>query len=158
MKIGKGIEPKQKPLYIQFGKYVLSNRSLDKNILNIKYPSLIGIKHLPKKNISQTFKELITNMIRTQELDKKIYNKLAEEEQDYLIHILYECGLQDSFGMSGKGTPYNVDTDRWTLLKGQVISGQNNEAVLKELKTLTKKLLDKGLLDRQQAMDLILML
>lgn len=155
VRIGGGISIQDRPLYQHLGRYIIHIPSLTKNVLNVKYPSMVSIKALPKRPISTMFKNLMFEMLDTENFNKKYYNILDEEEQDLVRDVLYQAQIGEKFGFGLKDTPYSTIIDRFNLLKSQVIAGNNNKEVISELKTLTSKLVDKSVLNKGDGFELL---
>lgn len=155
VRIGGGIDRQERPLYQKLGRYIIHVPSLTKNVLNIKYPSMVSIKSLPKRPISTMIKNLIFEMLDNQDFSKKYYNVLDEEEQDLIRDVLYQAEIGEKFGFGLKDTPYSTIIDRFNLLKSQVIAGNNNKEVIRELKQLTSKLVDKSVLNKGDGFELL---
>lgn len=155
VRIGGGIERQERPLYQKLGRYIIHIPSLTKNVLNVKYPSMVSIKSLPKRPISTMMKNLLFEMLDNGDFNKKYYNVLDEDEQDLIRDVLYQAEIGEKFGFGLKDTPYSNIIDRFNLLKSQVIAGNNNKEVITELKQLTSKLVDKSVLNKGDGFELL---
>lgn len=142
VKLGKGLPENQRGIrYAQFGKYVIHLPSLDKQTISIKYPSILSIADIPNKHVSLKFVELIRHYLATDILDKGMFNGLDQEEQEFFYYLARRCSLDT--GMSGGGMTdrEKKEMERFELVRGQVIAGNNAPELLKELKQYLLKFL-----------------
>ena len=95
----------EEPKYIQFGKFIINNQDLKKNILNLKYKSMGIIPDLNKKiKISDDLKDIIEEICSTNNLSKVLYKRLSEKDRKILDIILTKSTLNEKFGLK---TSYN---------------------------------------------------
>lgn len=133
------------PRVVQFGKNkLLLNKLYYKNILSIKDSKGHNIERLPIERVSDDFVKLIMMTYETgAEEDKLIknINKLEENERDLLNLILEISGLNKKNNIDGKKND-NVKKlkDRLNLVQSQIMAGNNNPEVKKELKEIVNKL------------------
>lgn len=133
------------PRIVQFGKNkLLLNKLYYKNILSIKDSKGHNIERLPIERVSDDFVKLIMMTYETgAEEDKLIknINKLEENERDLLNLILEISGLNKKNNIDGKKND-NVKKlkDRLNLVQSQIMAGNNNPEVKKELKQIVNKL------------------
>jgi hypothetical protein len=148
IKIGRGIAPNEERPYTkhvrhaQFGKYIIHLPSLDKMTVNIKYPSALNIADIPNRQVSGKFVKMIYNMLETDMLDKGMFNALDEDEQSFFYYLARRCDVD--IGMTGNGMMTEKDKkdmERFELVRGQVIAGNNSPELLKELKQYLLKFL-----------------
>jgi hypothetical protein len=148
IKIGRGLPPNEERPYTkhvrhaQFGKYIIHLPSLDKMTVNIKYPSALNIADIPNRQVSGKFVKMIYNMLETDMLDKGMFNALDEDEQSFFYYLARRCDVD--IGMTGNGMMTEKDKkdmERFELVRGQVIAGNNSPELLKELKQYLLKFL-----------------
>lgn len=150
VKLGKGLPENARGIrYAQFGKYIIHLPSLDKHTISIKYPSVLSIADIPNKHVSQKFIDMIKQYLATDTIDKGMFNNLEEEEQEFFHYLTRRCAVDT--GMSGAGAMTDrerKDMERFELIRGQVIAGNNAPEVLKELKQYLLKFLSEKRITR----------
>ena len=159
IKVGKGIALKERqPHYKTFGKYVIHmGHLIDKNIANFKYPSLGSIASIRPLNISDDYKEFILDTLENERPNERILRKLPIEEQKHFERVILGAGLLDTFQIKRVGDKdEKKEVDRFNILRGEILAGNNNEDVIKELKGLVVKFINEGKIRRQEGLNMLM--
>lgn len=159
-KVGSGIKPnKENETYSrfrEFGRYFIHVPSLAKCLMNIKYPSNCAVTNIPPRFVSQPFISMVEKILDSGIWDKGEFNKLSEEEQDYFITLARKCEFDTTIGMGIRLTKKeSKDYERFELLKGTVVAGNNSPEVLNELKSYILRFLNDGRLPKRVGHDLL---
>jgi hypothetical protein len=161
-KMGKGIqsndEVKEYGRYRAFGKYMIHVPSLKKSMINVKYPSLVSVATIPQKYVSKDFINMLDELLNTNIFNKSKFNKLDEDEQNYFRFLADKCDFDLAIGMGVGETMTSREKeeyDRFEVLRGSVIAGNNSPEVLKELQQYIIKFINQKRLPRQQGHDLL---
>lgn len=156
--VGKGIEVEEQPTYRTFGKYVMHIPHLtEKNILNLKYPSLGSIPSIKPMTISEDFKDFVIDVMNTGRVNDKAFNSLHPHEQKHFERITKGAGLLDTFKLKRSGDDEEKEeVDRFNLLRGNYLGGNNSPDVLKELKGLVVKFINDGRIARNEGLNLLM--
>ena len=138
------------PKHIDFGNVVLLlNQLYFKNRLSIKYKSLSEIKGFKSVKVSDTFVDLIMNILNGKEYTDKI-KLLKTDEKELFNLLLYKSGIH-------KIVPNETDDvrqklkERFLITEGEIRAGNNNLAVFKELEDITWKLSHLGAFSKKVA-------
>jgi len=127
------------PTYAKFGNLViLLNKLFYKNILSLKTKTGHTIDGLKNTKISDTLVEIIMRMYRDENVDGLIKN-LNSTETNLYNSILYMAGLHKKFKSKHNETLEDLK-ERFKVCEGEILSGNDNPEVLKELKELLLKL------------------
>jgi hypothetical protein len=156
-KIGGGIEVQSKPTYAQFGKYAIHLPQLhNKNTLNIKYKSLGAIPTLKPITISDDFKDFIMETLEKKSVNERALMKLPPHEISYFERAVAGAGLLETFKMKRSNTDdEKKDLDRFNILRGELIAGNNSDKLVKELRSLIVKFLNTGRIHKAEGMNLL---
>ncbi len=156
--VGKGIDVEEQPTYRTFGKYVMHIPHLtDKNVLNLKYPSLGSIPSIKPMTISEDFKDFVIDVMNTGRVNEKQFNSLHPHEQRHFERISKGAGLIDTFKLKRSGDDEEkAEVDRFNLLRGNYLGGNNSPDVLKELKGLVVKFINDGRIARNEGLNLLM--
>lgn len=161
-KIGAGLksnaEVKEHGNYREFGKYMISLKNLRDGLIDVKYRSLARVDTFPRKYVSNIFVEMIEKLLDTNMLDKSIFNKLTEEEQDYFKLVAKKCDFDLAIGLGLGQTMTDSERkeyDRFEVLRGSVIAGNNSPEVLTELRQYILKFLNEKRMPKPQGHDLL---
>ena len=157
-KIGEGLKYEPEPTYRQFGKYVINIPQLkERDILNVKFPSLGRIPQFKPTPISDVMKEFILELLDTGKVSNRIYEQIPIEERQLFEKIATGAGILNALKL--KRTISNddkEDNDRFTLLKGEYLAGNNSVALLKELRKLVVKFMSQGKISKHDGMNLLI--
>ena len=156
--VGKGIDVVEQPTYKTFGKYVMHIPFLlDRNVLNLKYPSLGAIPSIKPLTISDDYKEFIIDVMNTGRPNEKAYSQLPTHEQKHFERIVKGAGLVDTFKLKRNGDDEEKkEVDRFNLLRGNYLGGNNSPDVIKELKSLVVRFINDGRIARNEGLTLLM--
>ena len=156
-KIGGGIAVQSTPTYAEFGKYAIHLPQLhNKNTLNIKYKSLGAIPTLKPITISDDFKDFIMETLEKKSVNERALKKLPTHEISYFERAVAGAGLLETFKMKRSNTDEEKkDLDRFNLLRGELIAGNNSDKLVKELRSLIVKFLNTGRIHKAEGMNLL---
>jgi hypothetical protein len=145
--------------FIPFGRFVINKNRLDKGVLAIKRPSGSVIAQFPSQRISPKVQKILTNIIGGSLHSFEDYSELDDDERTYL-HKLSEFSNIDSRLRlpAPKLNKDDQDTNRFEILKGQILAGNDNPSMVKEFKLLILKLSRNKLLPSGQTKDLLMTL
>ena len=126
-------------------------------MLNVKYKSLGRIPQFKPVPVSDIFKEYVVDVLESGKHNQRHYEQVPIEERKMWEKIVSGAGLGNTLKI--KKTISNNDKDdmeRFEMLKGQYLAGNNNVSVIRELRRFVVKFLSEGKLKRNQALDLLL--
>ena len=161
IKIGKGIEKHiDEPKFRAFGKFMILMPQLRKeNILNLKYQSNGPIPSIKPVKIDDNYKEFVIDVLDSGRVNDRHYKSLTEPEQMHFIKITRGAGIFDHLKL--KNENHNKETEelkRLELLLGECEAGNDNEKMIKEAKTLIKKYVSNGRINKNKGMDMLMTL
>jgi len=158
IKVGSGISldetSREKPYY-EFGRYVIHIPSLKKQVLNLKYPSLSTISTIPKRDISSNLTAFFLDMVENSKVNKTLYDGLHDEDKKIFHHLTEQAEVCETLGFGMKIIGDKDDYDKFLLLKGELIAGNNSPQVLKELKTYVLRYMSEGRLNRRDGFSIL---
>lgn len=127
------------PTYAKFGNLtILLNKLFYKNILSLKTKTGHTIDGLKNTKVSDALVEVIMKMYYNENIDS-LLKTLSNAEKHLLNSILYMAGLHKKFKSNPNETLEDLK-ERFKICEGEIISGNNNPEVLKELKDILLKL------------------
>lgn len=158
-KLGHGIPANNSPRYLEFGKYCIHKDSLKHNILNVKYKSsFCSVPFLERQHVTSNFVDLLMNMIETHQFNPRLHNRLSKDEKHLFYNLIVKSELEDLLegsGMKLYDEDHMKDEERFELLKGSIMAGNNSPDVLREIKVLVLKFLANGKMKRNDAYKLL---
>jgi hypothetical protein len=153
-KIGSGISILNTPKHLEFGKFVIDKHRLDQQgILHFKHKSLGNTKFKPLP-VSEDTKELMNDVLSTGKMNHKHFSKLPNNEQSYLYNVIQGAGLLEHFKL--KLPNDKEDENRFEILKGEYLAGNNSIPLIRELRALVVKFSNEGKITKRQMTDLLL--
>lgn len=154
IKFGAGISAPSEPRYDQFGCYLIHVPSLSKNRLNIKFPSLASHPKIPQRIVSDELVALITKILETGQMNAPLYAALPQQDKDFFDNLAHMCKIGGKLGIAKKEN--NADMQRFQIVRGEILSGNDAPQLIKELKHLTLKLVTEGKIPKRSAHDLLI--
>jgi len=157
-KIGKGVSFEAEPNYRQFGKYVINMPQLkERDILNVKFPSLGRIPQYKPIAISDVFKEFILELLDSGKVSQRIYDQIPIDERQLFERIATGAGLAHKLKLKRTITDEDkADNERFAILKGEYLAGNNSVALMKELRKIVVKFMTQGKILKQDGMNLLM--
>jgi hypothetical protein len=155
------IKPVRSELYYSFGVFAVHKKSLGDNILNLKYKSFSQVHKFPKRQISADLRDILVDAIETKKINNKLFSALTDSDKHFLTELVSEAKLKDQFAnifktKVGDGIAVNENPfDRFEILKGQLIAGNSNPEVKKELRLLVQKFMKDGLIEKRDGFGIL---
>jgi hypothetical protein len=143
--------------FIGFGVSEINKRSLDKNIVKIRRPSSkSNYMDLPSKRVSPHMKKIIERIVGggMPEFDDLV--KMDNDEKIYLNKLLEKADLKGRLSVPTPSKDQEEkDIHEFDLLKGQIMSGNDNKELVRRFKLLIRKLSRNQLLPRAEVNDML---
>ena len=155
------VRPDRSDLYYSFGVFAVHKKSLNDNILNLKYKSFSQVHKYPKRQISEDLKDILVDAIETKKINNKLFNALTDSDKSFLTELIVEAKLKDQFSnifktKVGEGIAVNENPfDRFEILKGQLIAGNSSNEIKKELRLLVQKFMKDGLIEKKDGFGIL---
>lgn len=153
---GKGVEQNKKERYSQFGRYYIHIPSLKNSILNVKYKSLAVVDGFPRTLISESLKIFLLDLVESGKINFSLYSKLSKEDQDLFHSLARKAEVDDALELTSMNTETETKRmDEFLLLKSEVLSGNNNVDVLRQLKKYILEFMKEGRMRRNDGLELL---
>ena len=162
IKIGRGLEiEEKKPVYVQFGNFIIHKKQLfDDNILNLKYKSM-GSTLIKRQVLTDPLTQLFKDVIEYNKINQKDYDNLSDNDKKIFDNVIDKAYLNELIKynrvVSGKGIinsdmlNINNEIQRFKILKGQILAGNDNIDLKNEFKILLKKFTDLNRIDKSES-------
>jgi hypothetical protein len=148
IKIGRGLNPDDKPKFIQFGKYLLNQPHLyNDSKLTLRFPSGGAIPQFKPSIITEDFREFLIDLIENEKMSQPLYKSLNDKEKKFFEKICKGAGLVHKFNIKPSNLTDDIEQkelNRYKLLVGEVEAGNNNKDLIKELRALVIKFSKDG--------------
>lgn len=146
----------KEPRFIGFGINEINNEKLKNNVLSIRRKTRTNIMGMPQRNISDKFKGVIKTIMGGGVPKFKDLEGLDEEEKEYLHKIVSKSELEDKLSIPAPSKDkYEKMVNEFEIMKGQIMSGNDNREYVKKFKLLVMKLVRNGYIPKNQAFELV---
>ena len=155
--VGKGIGAS--PVitrYTGFGKYILDNPALENNILQLKSKSQVPIPHLASRRISDAVKNVVKKISGGTIPNYSDIEGLTADERSYLNNVGQKSQLPEHFVTPKDKNAEQKEQDRFDILRGQILAGNDNSSLVKEFKFMLLKFANTGRVPKQEAQDILM--
>ena len=148
----KAVLPKE--VYSQFGRYLINNHRLNDDILMLRSKKGGAIPTLPTEKVSKSLIKAVSKIIEGKSIDYDDINQLNDQEKEHLGTIVSKSHLADQFKIP-KTCQVDTENNRFEILKGEILAGNNSPSAIKEFKLLIVKLMNKNRLPRRQGTEIL---
>lgn len=139
--------------HFTFGKYRISVRRLKENVLSITTEKKSPVSsHL----ITDAVKTILLDYKDTGKFNVDAYLKLQGDDKKILNDLLIKSEMDDQLGIRIRDDELSDLIDRYELLRGQILAGNDAVEVRKELKHVVLRLVRLGKLPVKKSHNLLL--
>tara|TARA_R110000744_G_scaffold361419_2_gene469184 strand:+ start:1393 stop:3126 length:1734 start_codon:yes stop_codon:yes gene_type:complete len=144
------------PRFVPLGKYVINKGQLDKNIISIKTKSGGCISGFKSQRTSAKMGGVLRKIIGGNIPSFNEIDELDDVDKSYLHKVASVSGIIDKLSIPAPDkTAEDRDIDQFDLMKGQILSGNDNKEYIKKFKLLVMKLSKEDLLPMRQAKEVL---
>ena len=140
--------------YVPFGRFILNKHRLNNGVMMMRYAKGGAIKTIPTQKVKKSFVEVMKTILSKKNPSYDQIDKLDNDERNQLHNILQLARLDDQFSVP---MPSDIDKDnnRFEILRGQIIAGNDNPDLIKDFKFLLMKLMTNGRIPRREGHDIL---
>ena len=155
-KVDKSQGVQASPRYISFGKHVINKKKLGDGILSIRTKSGANIAASPVRHISQNMKIVVDKIIGGAIPSYEELSKLTEEEKAYLHKVSKQADILDKFSIPAPSKDQEEkEIHEYEVMRGEIMSGNDNKELIKKFKFLIIKLSRRGALPKKEVTDIL---
>lgn len=147
------------------GKYWLCLGSLGKNTIRLLTKSGNRIPRFPDEVVSTALRRMVLKLAKNHAFEQDEYDDLNDHEKEVYDALLAICDGESRIGgalLKRRRTKQDEERDalieRFNVLRGELLSGNNAPEIIKELKPLLFKLKQKGIVSQSSFNEVILYL
>jgi hypothetical protein len=147
----------ESPRFVHFGKYLLNMHKLNnEGIFSLKQPSGGNIIGNPSIKISKNLSGVIKKMVGGGVPSFNELSQLSEPEKVYLHKVAKKSNIEDKFSIPtpSKDTE-EKDMHQFEVMKGEIMSGNDNKEFIKKFKLLLMKLSKNGTLPKSEVNEIL---
>jgi hypothetical protein len=151
-----GVVERPKP-YMPFGRFVIHKFDLEGGKLSMRTPKGGAVKELPSQKISMGLVRVLKTIGKGSLPSFDEIKGLAEGDKETLHKVITHSRLNDKVSVPTPQSKTDEEklADRFDILKGEIVAGNDNRALVKEFKVLLMKLLNAGRVPRKEAHDIL---
>ena len=139
--------------HFEFGKYRINITKLKQNVLSV---STQKKSHVMSHVIGDDFKNLLLDYKDHKKFNITSYHELSVPQKNIFNLLLQQSGMDDILGIRIKDEEMPKLIDRYEILRGQVLAGNDALEVRKELRNVVLKLVRLNKLPMKQSYELLL--
>lgn len=141
---------------IPFGKYMINQPKLEKNIVTIKRKGGSVINNLPSQRVSNKVGNILRKIIGGGNPTYDELHELSDEEKRFLHKVSTMSEIDKVLIATPDKTKEEKLINEFEIMKGQILAGNDNEEIVKKFKVLILKLSKMGLLPRTEVNTLLM--
>ena len=121
--------------YIEFGKFMINTKFLNDNTLLIKYKSYAPVPSLKRQSISDLMKSILQELLITKDLNYSLLSDLETNEKELFKLMIKKAGLMTALNYDESKMNDSVKKliEKFNIYKGQIIAGNNNSEIIKDI-------------------------
>ena len=162
---GRGLKKKpverstgyEKPkAFVQFGKYLLNRHKLDDNILMVRRPCGGGINAVPTEHISSPLTHIFKTLCGGGLPSYETIEGLPHSDKVKLHQVVKHTRFEKLSVPHPTKNDEQKEMDRFDILKGEIMAGNDNKTIVKEFKVMVMKFVQDGRLPRRQGQEILI--
>ncbi len=135
------IEPTN--IYAPFGKHQINLKKLNGGRLQLRSKTDNVIANIKSKMLTKNMKIIIEKFISGQDILFEDVEVLNDDEKDYLAEISEKCNINDRLRIpSPKLTKIQSNINKFNILRGEIIAGNDSKELVRDFKVLLLKLMN----------------
>jgi hypothetical protein len=155
--MSRGLAYESTPSYIAFGKYVINPNKMASGVFDMKTMKGGLVVKYPTKMLSAKLSKMINRIIGGRLPDEEEFNEMDLNDQNFLFNLANDAKIMDRLKLpTPKRTKEGEETNKFEILKGQLMSGNDNKELVKEFKQMLLKLSDEGRIKKSEAREILL--
>jgi len=146
--------------YISFGKFAINTRQLNCGNLQVVYKSLSVNPNFPTKKISPEFQQYLFELLTNKKSIPALHKHMSESEKNLFEKLAVMAGVFDKLNLPKMNSLENEkkEMERFDLLHGEFMAGNDNKQIVRELRKLILKFLGESRISKPTAYEYLLQL
>jgi hypothetical protein len=150
----RGIEPDRR--FVKFGKYLVNTHKLNDDIFAIKTPSGTNITSHPSQRVSPHLSSIFKKIIGGGIPSYNELSKLNDDEKNYLYNVSKKAEIADKLSIPTPSKDQKEqDIHEYEVMKGEILSGNDNKDLIKRFKIHMSKLSRQGVLPKKEVNEIL---
>lgn len=143
--------------YSPFGKYVINTNKLASGILDVRTGNGKQLNKYKQMEMSPALAKTMKRIMGGRMIDEYDFNEMPMEDQNYLWNLAKDASIMDRLNLpTPKRTKDGEEENRFEILKGQIVAGNDSKELIKEFKTMLVKFSNDGRIKKSEAREILL--
>jgi hypothetical protein len=143
-------------IYKPLGDIEVNDRKLEKGILTVRRKSKSNFMDLPSRHVSKNMTNIINKITGGGVPSFEDMQGLSADEKHYLNVLVSKANLQDRLSVPAPSKDQmEKDFHQFEVMKGEILSGNDSQELVKKFKLLMMKLARQKLLPRNEVNELM---
>ena len=149
-------KPFEKPKsYTPFGRYVINKPKLNESIVMVRRLCGGALKELPTHSVSQKIADTLKTIVGGSIPEFDHIAGLGAKDQAHLHKILKLAKFDNVSVPNPQKSEEQKEMDRFDILRGEIMAGNDNKTLVKEFKIMLMKFLHQGRIPRREAHEIL---
>lgn len=141
---------------VPFGRYFIDACKLEDEIIHLKKPCGSNVPEVPTRKVSKTIGRILRGIVGGKLPQYEDIEPLNDEERGYLHNVVRRAKLNNLVKIPTPDKKAQAaEMDRWELLRGEILAGNDNPELIKEFKVLLLKYIKEGRIPRREANEVL---
>jgi hypothetical protein len=142
--------------YIPFGRFVINKRRLGEGIISIRTPSGACLNDIKSERVSPNILSVVRTILGGGSPTFEDIERMSDDERNYIHRLASRASLTDRLSIPAPDKKKDEqDINQFEIMKGQIMAGNDSNKLHKDFKLLVMKLMEKKLLPKRQATDIL---
>ncbi len=143
--------------FIPFGKYLLSLKQLQKNRFLLRTKSKNPVLSFKTITLSRKTKAIVQKLLQDLDISFDEIDSLNEDEKNDIDTIISKTDINTRLRVPNtRRSKLEKDLNKFNVLRGSIIAGNNNENLLREFRMLLVELNAEGYISKKETSDILL--
>lgn len=156
VKIANGFNSSDLISWLTFGKYIINVKQLkEQSVLNFRYATYSNIQWLKRQKIDKFFQTFWIDLINTKQINYDLLRECSDKDIELFEKILLKCCLHKDLDYHPVQSYHSQCIERFNILRGEIMSGNTNEDLIRQLNDVIDKLIIYGKLKQEEKGEII---
>ena len=143
--------------YIPFGKYLLSLKQLQKNRFLLRTKSRNPVLSFKTIVLTRRTKAIVQKLLKDLDVSFEEIDALSEDEKNDIDTIISKTDINTRLRVPNtRRSKLESKLNKFQVLKGSIIAGNDNENLLREFRMLLVELNGEGFISKKETSDILL--
>ena len=145
--------------YIDFGKYLLSLKQLQKGKFMLRTKSKNPVLSFKTITLTKKTKAIVEKLLRDIDITFEEIDALSEDEKNVIDTIVSFTCINNRLKIPNtRRSKLEQKLNKFNVLRGSIIAGNDNENLLREFRMLLVELNAEGYISKKETSDILLQL